>query len=359
MKILIITIAISSIISYLISAKATPFFILLSSKLGWTDKPNERKLHSNPVPVIGGIIIFISVISGLILSGLGAELIAKVSSLCIALVVIFITGMLDDKYNLSSKIRLVIQFLCAYIVVDNGIRIKSLYGLFNIGDLPNYLEYGLTIFIIMAVVNAFNLIDGINGLSGGYALINCILFAFLAFFVERYYIFGLLVTIIPALIVFLKNNLIKTKLFMGDAGSTAFGFLFATVGIILINSTSECCHPVSFAMVLLIVITLLLVPMVDSLRVYLFRFLNKKSIFSADKTHIHHITINNFSSHLKSTMLLYGLHLAIILNSILLYNTFSVFIITILNSALILAYCATMIKYNALSQIATKMRRAI
>jgi UDP-GlcNAc:undecaprenyl-phosphate GlcNAc-1-phosphate transferase len=223
-----------------------------------------------------------------------------------------------------------VQGLCAWAVAASGIRLTSLYGMFGFEDLNIYWQYGLTIVIITGVTNAFNLMDGIDGLAGGLALINIIILSVLSILLGQTTLFVMLIAIAGALLGFLKNNINPAKIFMGDGGSLTLGFLMASVGILLIEST-RIVHAVNINYVVLLVSTILIIPVFDSLRVYVSRVQRGNSPFKADKTHLHHLFLIFGLKHKWAALYILGLELIILFVGFLLgqFTTVSMSIVAV------------------------------
>jgi UDP-GlcNAc:undecaprenyl-phosphate GlcNAc-1-phosphate transferase len=205
-----------------------------------------------------------------------------------------------------------LQFLCAVALAASGIRLTSLYGMFGIHEINIYWQYILTVMIIAGVTNAFNLMDGIDGLAGGLAFINLIILSIISFVLKQYSIFVLLMALSGAIIAFLKNNINPAKIFMGDGGSLFLGFLMPSVGILLIEKAAII-KTIEVTNVVLLVSAILIVPVFDSLRVYMWRVQRGESPFKADKTHLHHLFLTLGLNHKRTSFFIYGLELIILI----------------------------------------------
>lgn len=203
-----------------------------------------------------------------------------------------------------------IQIVAALFVAGSGIRIESLNGLFGIHELPLFAQYALTILVITGVVNAFNLMDGVNGLVGGLALVNALVLALLTWVVHMPELTMLLLALAGGLVVFLKYNSNPAKVFMGDGGSMMLGFLFAAIAIKVLQMTHIQHKPA--ATLSLMVLTLFLIPVIDALRVFIFRFTKGLSILQPDKSHLHHLILIMGSSHSQVTGFIVGLQAVLI-----------------------------------------------
>jgi len=300
-----------------------PLMIKLSPVLGLVDVPNERKVHFQPIPAIGGLVITMSVIPVILLNPAAMRFVQEHIVIIGAMLVLLLTGILDDRFNLSPKLRLSVQLLCACSVTLSGIRIHSLHGIMGIYEIGDAASIILTTIIITGVTNSFNLIDGINGLAGTIALSNiCVLIAMSIFtnYTECLY---LLLPLAIGLSVFLKYNWKKASIFMGDSGSLLLGFFSAVIGIYYINRTAGSL-PGTSGKFTVIVTAYCLLPVADALRVFYCRYKKGKSIFQADKTHIHHILLKLNSEHSKATKKIISFHVLLIVGSMIAVQFLSV-----------------------------------
>jgi UDP-GlcNAc:undecaprenyl-phosphate GlcNAc-1-phosphate transferase len=282
----------------------------LAFRIGLVDKPNHRKLHDDSVPLTGGIAIALGTALSLLVNNTFMEAFQENIYMLSAALLLLIVGALDDRADIRPIYRLVIQFGCAYMIAASGLRISSLYGVFGIGEIPASLQYGLTIFVIVGVVNAFNLMDGIDGLAGSLAIVGLIVFSVLSYAFGRYEYTIVFIALIGAILGFLRFNLSKNKIFMGDGGSLFLGFILVVSGIRLIELTNTY-QNIDQSLILLIVISIFLVPVLDSIRVYAGRMSQGISPFSADKSHLHHLFLLTGLTHKFTT-------LAIVFSAILL-----------------------------------------
>lgn len=290
-----------------------PLLIKAAHRIGWVDKPNHRKIHSQPTPVVGGIGIAISAAIALLLTQSGIALLQQYPVLMGAAFVLLVTGVWDDRININPTYRLAVQLLCATALAASGIRLSSLYGILGIYGLPEAWQYALTIVIVMGVTNAYNLIDGIDGLAGGIAFINLAIMAFISYRLGAFSLMLLLVAMAMAALVFLKHNLHPARIFMGDGGSLVLGFLMPAAGILLIEKSNALPQALPVQEVVAMVAALLALPVFDSLRVYIWRIRRGQSPFKADKTHLHHLILQSGITTPKTTYLLYAAQLLLFL----------------------------------------------
>lgn len=270
------------------------------------DAPGGRKIHVQTVPSMGGIgFILASLFSLLIWMDLQqlAELRFVLSALCLMLFV----GVRDDLVELTAWQKLGAQLVATYIVVLLAdIRISSLYGFMGIHELPLLLSYGLTLFAIILITNAFNLIDGLDGLAGTVSMVVLFFLGWWFLSVDKMAFSMLSFTLAGGVLSFLVFNWHPAKLFMGDSGSLSLGFTLAVLVIKFtdLNGTMVGFEGFKFQAPLATSLALLIIPLYDTARVSLKRTLKGKSPMSPDKSHVHHFLMRGGLRHDQVTILL-------------------------------------------------------
>ncbi len=285
-------------LSLLLTLLCTPIIKRMAIKINLVDKPNLRKIHTNNVPLIGGVSIVFSVLMVMLISRNSLSFFREYLSIFSAAFVVLIVGIIDDKNDIKPKYKLVIQLLLSFLIALSGIRIFSFYGLFGIYEIAIWLQYLLTIIVITGVVNAFNLIDGVDGLLGALSLLGFTMFLLASIYYNDYYLGLLSVVFIGAIIGFLKFNLSREKIFMGDSGSLFLGFILVTLGIQLMGK-QVISQEYNYGYVFLILVAFFSIPVLDSLRVYMGRIKRGNSPFLADKSHLHHLLLGAGLTHKK------------------------------------------------------------
>ena len=303
------------ITTYVISLSIVPLVIAFVRTYDLLDVPNSRKMHDTPTPSMGGIAVIISVLStsmiaaGLI--GVGDITFILFSFLCFG-----ILGFVDDWKDISAKFRLVCQVLFGSLSYFLGIRLDNFYGVLGIHEVSPLSSFILTVGFIVLVVNAYNLIDGIDTLAGGIIVIN--LGVFTAFFVLTHNLGFALISVIAigAVMGFLKYNLHPAKIFLGDSGSLPLGMLMSLFTLKALSFLGEGNHLIVESNWLIpLLVALNAVPVLDTLRVFVLRILKGRSPFIADKNHLHHIYLKNDFGHLKSALAIHFTHIVIIVFS--------------------------------------------
>jgi len=308
----------SLICSLVIAIAAIPTIIRISYLKHLYDVPDDRKVHGKAIPTLGGLAIFAGfAISMSIFAPNNIEFL-QYQYLYAALLIIFFTGIQDDILSISPLKKLLGQIIAAALVVlMGGVKLTSMHGLFGIEEIENSWSILLTIFTLLVIMNGSNLIDGINWLSGGVAIVVSL--AFGAFFIVngRYELAIISSSLIGGILGFMWFNKTPAKIFMGDTGSLIIGLVNGVLCIyfININGTSA---PLTFEASPIFAFGILIVPLFDTLRVFLWRMLRGKSPFSPDRNHIHHRLLELGNSHMKSSVIIV---LANILVIVFLYFT--------------------------------------
>ncbi|MDB2597291.1 undecaprenyl/decaprenyl-phosphate alpha-N-acetylglucosaminyl 1-phosphate transferase [Schleiferiaceae bacterium] len=269
-------------------------------KLGLVDEPNERSSHSKIIPRVGGLAIFLPyLVLGLGFYLTGYDYLQLNSGYWVGLSAIVALGTLDDRLDLGSSLKFFVQFaIAAYYVLSTGNYVDNLYGLFGVGALPSWLGIGLSIITVVYLINAVNLIDGVDGLAAGISLLALYLFSTLMGSGEHLITFAFIGI---GLIVFMGFNYSeKRKIFLGDAGSLSLGFIMATFAIEFLHSGNA--HHVHLNLNPVIVAILILgYPVADTIRVFAIRISLGLSPFNADRRHMHHVLLDKGFTHFGVT----------------------------------------------------------
>ena len=294
--------------SYFLDLFSSLYFLAVRTK-NIMDEPGGRKIHATNVPTLGGVGLFASFALSLIIFGISInltrpDLISLLSLIGATLILLFL-GMQDDLIAIPPKKKLVAQSIASAIVIFvTDVRIVSFDGLLGLGELPYTISVVFTFFVFILVINAFNLIDGIDGLAGSIALIgSCTLGIF--FLQNEQSLLALICFILIGstlgfLTFNLSNNPIR-KLFMGDSGSMFIGFLLAYLGISFLKVNTKVDIPMPAPNAPIMLLAILSFPLLDTLRVFTIRAMEKRSPFSPDRNHIHHRLLHLGLSHKQST----------------------------------------------------------
>lgn len=295
-----------SIASMIIVSFVIPKIVLISRKGNLYDEPNHRKLNTNPVPTLGGIGIYLGIIISTLVFTHGMEF-GVLKYIYLVITILLCIGVFDDIFNISAYIKLAYQIGISVLLISFAeVRITNLHGLIGFYELNHVLSYLITIIIIVGLINAINLIDGIDGLASGICLVATITLGILESYIGDMEYAILAFAAAGSLLAFMFFNVFarKNKIFMGDTGSTILGAIIALLVIdvceadILNHQEFIIVSPVSF------VLSVLIIPVFDTLRVLLSRVFNGRSAFKADNTHMHHWILKFGFTHLHVTLIM-------------------------------------------------------
>jgi UDP-GlcNAc:undecaprenyl-phosphate GlcNAc-1-phosphate transferase len=265
------------------------------------DMPEARKVHTTPVPRVGGIAMGGGIFAALLLGGTSIH---AMPALLAGITILLCFGVWDDWKSLGAAPKFAGQALAALVaIVWGGVGIASLTFADRV-DLPAWVAFPLTFFFLLGGTNAFNLADGLDGLAGGMAMLCFCGTALLAFTVDNAALCGIAVVFVGAVIGFLRFNTHPARVFMGDSGSQVLGFAAAVLAILL---TQDPQAPLSTALPLL----LMGMPIIDTVTVMTERLLAKRSPFKADRRHLHHRLLALGLEHWQAVSILYVLQTAL------------------------------------------------
>jgi UDP-N-acetylmuramyl pentapeptide phosphotransferase/UDP-N-acetylglucosamine-1-phosphate transferase len=274
----------------------------------YDDSSHFRKQHTNTIPRLGGVAIFVGFTITLLLFGLTAKTI-PVNYVLAACIILFAMGLKDDLFGVNPGTKVVIQLVTAFIlVVPGNIRLSSMYGVFGIYNIPYISSVALSILTIIFIINAFNLIDGIDGLAAATGIISNSVFSAMFIYTEQYEMATISLAITGAIIGFLKFNITPAKIFMGDTGSLLIGLVSAVVAITFIEANKIHSYYTPYTPKIYsapaLAMAILIVPIFDALRVFVVRVAKGKSPFRADSNHVHHRMLKLGCTHLQTTGIL-------------------------------------------------------
>lgn len=270
------------------------------------EEPNQRSSHTVNTPSLGGIAFYIVITLGLyFLKGCDDYNIAP--HIMPGLMILFIVGLKDDLTVLAPLTKMVGQLAAViFVLLNPAFHFTVLNGFLGIQSVSIFVSIPLSVFVMVAIINAFNLIDGIDGLASIVGIIIFSICGFLFYKMGLYFFFYIAVILIGSLIAFLRFNLSSSKkIFMGDTGSLILGFIIATmvIRLLAVNPIRLKMLPFQLENLPLVILALLIVPLFDTTRVFTVRLIKKRSPFSPDRNHIHHILIDYLHlSHKKASV---------------------------------------------------------
>ncbi|PTF73109.1 glycosyltransferase family 4 protein [Staphylococcus chromogenes] len=296
------------IFSMIVSLILTPIVIAVSKKLDIVDRPNFRKIHTKPISMLGGSAILLSFFIGI---WLGAPIEREIKPLLLGAIVIYLVGLIDDLYDLKPVLKLIGQIIAASIVVVYGVTIDFIS--IPIGPTIHFgwLSIPITIFWIVAITNAINLIDGLDGLAAGVSTIALVTIAFIAILQGNIFIIMICSVLIGSLLGFLVFNFHPAKIFLGDSGALLLGFIIGFLSLLGFKN-------ITFIS-LFFPIVILAVPFIDTLFAMIRRVKRGQHIMQADKSHLHHKLLDLGYTHRQTVILIYAMAIMFSVVSVILY----------------------------------------
>lgn len=295
-----VKILLSFVCAFLLAFLSTPFVKKLAKKIGAIDIPKDkRRMHTDSVPLIGGLAIFLGF---LVSTALFAEIDIKIIAILSGALIMVMLGVFDDKYALGAKFKLMIQIIAAAIPVIAGVRIERIILPFlKSGGIEfGWLAYPITILWIVALTNAVNLIDGLDGLAAGVSAIASFSMFLIALMQGNYVIAVMSAALVGACCGFLPYNFSPASIFMGDTGSTFLGFVMASLsvlGLFKIHAIISFAVPfIAFG-----------IPIFDTSFAIFRRIKEHRPIMSPDRGHLHHRLVDMGFSHKQAVLIIYAI----------------------------------------------------
>ncbi|MGB0887361.1 MAG: glycosyltransferase family 4 protein [Vicingaceae bacterium] len=293
--------------AFMIVLLSTPSFIKIAKiKHLFDDPSDDRKIHTRKVPLMGGMMIFAGTLFSFLL-WLPVNDIGVIKYLVPSLLIMFFVGMKDDIIGTAPVKKLAAHIFVAFIMILMAeVKLTSLHGIFGINTIPEWAGIMLSVFTYIVIINAFNLIDGVDGLASGVGLIAATAFGFWFYYAGNLTYSVLAFSLAGALLGFLRFNFNPAQIFMGDSGSLTIGFLFAVLAIGLVEHTSkELPEVIKNVSKPLLAMSILVFPLIDTIRVFTLRAIKGVSPFTADRNHIHHRLIDLGLSHKQTVVIIY------------------------------------------------------
>ena len=315
----------------LLAGVLIPQILLIAYRRKLFDEVDERKIHKGLIPRLGGI-AFVPVILLSIALTIAANIISgspqfgnvffNNSLLMIALFcslqLLYLVGIADDLIGIKYRAKFVVQIVCAVLLISAGCWFTTLAGSLGIENMPSWMGMPFTAIVIVFIINAMNLIDGVDGLSSGFCITACAIFSAVFFKAGDMMMFILSMALIGALIPFFMHNVFgeRSKMFIGDGGTLVMGAVMSifVVRVLGVGSPVAQFWDQSHAGMSAVAFTLavLCVPVFDTLRVMVTRMLQGRSPFHPDKTHLHHMFIDLGFSHVGTTFSIILLNLTVV-----------------------------------------------
>ncbi|HHW58113.1 MAG TPA: undecaprenyl/decaprenyl-phosphate alpha-N-acetylglucosaminyl 1-phosphate transferase [Clostridia bacterium] len=300
----------SFIVAFIVSFFATPFAKKIAFSIGAIDIPNEeRRIHTQPIPRLGGLAIFLGTIFSILLF---LPKSSETIGIILGSAIIAVLGLLDDKFGLKAKFKLLGQLVAAVVLILSGIRIDWLSNPFGGGliYLKSWVAIPLTLFWVVGITNTMNLIDGLDGLAAGIAVISSGSLFIVSLLNGRFATAVISIAIAGAALGFLPYNFNPAKIFMGDTGSMFLGFVLAAISI-------QGAVKSAAAIAIAVPILALGVPIFDTAFAIIRRLINGRPIMEADKGHLHHRLLEKGLTQRQVVLVLYAISLVLGVSAVL------------------------------------------
>ena len=304
------------LLSAVTSISMFPWALKFARKHGIVDNPNARKLQRVPIPVFGGIVVYAGILMGGIVLSIWMWNWVLFYGL-IGMTIMMIIGIWDDQKDISALLRLFIEIvLVTAFIMLTGVYIDDLHGLWGVDALDPWVGIPLSIFAGVGLINAVNLIDGVDGYSSGYGMMACVLFGTCFWTVWSTTMVCMMLIMIGALLPFFMHNVfgVKSKMFIGDGGTLMLGMMMTVCVFYALSSTQPCDKLDDEGLSLpAFSLAVLCIPVFDTVRVMTMRILRGSSPFKPDKTHLHHLFIDMGFSHLGAALFILFLNFMVVM----------------------------------------------
>ena len=334
------------LVALLATLLATPLAKCIAQHLGAIDKPDERRINKVPIPRMGGIGIALGLVAAVAVQVAGTKLLGwptvfvphmqlqgvDYKLLTVAVVIVFLTGAIDDVRNLKPRQKLLGQILAACVAAASGLVIGNVANPFTAELIPiGWLAYPITVVYLVAFTNVINLIDGLDGLAAGITAISCAAMFYLSYEAHQIDAAVLACILAGCCLGFLRYNFNPASIFMGDCGSNMLGFLLGVIALLGVNR-------VAAATTLIVPLVIAGVPIIDTFAAIVRRRRGHTAISQADTGHIQHRLIKQGFDQRQAALMIYGWSIllaagAIIMTKVALPLRFVVFILLVSVSA--------------------------
>ncbi|OUO96711.1 MraY family glycosyltransferase [Barnesiella sp. An22] len=346
----IINVSLVFVLCVFLAGIVIPQILLIAFRRKLFDVPDERKIHQGAVPRLGGIafkpVIFFSVFLLLgidmmvghteVLSEIGKDAQPLFFGFC-SIIVLYLVGIADDLIGVKYRAKFFVQVLCGVMLIAGGVYLDDLTGVLGVHELPTWIGYLLTVLATVFIINAINLIDGIDGLASGLCSIACLFYGVIFFLFEKYIYSMLAFATLGVLMPFFYYNVFgkvehHKKIFMGDTGSLTIGMMLCFLSIRLVQCGADEGGKILNPMIL--AFSPLIIPCFDVVRVYLHRVRNGKNPFLPDKNHIHHKLIAIGMKQRTVMILIIAVSLLFTLGNILLSKYIEINLLLVIDIAI-------------------------
>jgi len=334
-------------LSAVLSLVAIPVIVRISKAKGLMDQPNDRTSHTVSIPSLGGVAIFAGVVLGITMLVPPKYADGPLRYIIAAAFILFLVGQKDDIIGMSWQKKLIAEIIASLILIVFGnFRFASLFGLGGIHEIPFWISAVISVIVFVGLINAFNLIDGIDGLASGIGIMASFIMGGWMYLIDIKGMAVLAWSLTGSLLPFFYFNVFgkKNKIFMGDTGSLLIGLLMALFAVAISGRERPEIQSFYIKATPSVVIAILIYPLFDMIRVVTLRLIKGKSPFVADRNHIHHLFLDAGFSHRRSTffiLILNAMAIAwalIFRNSSILFVGFTLLAFAIMATMIIRAY---------------------
>ncbi|MCR5573690.1 MAG: undecaprenyl/decaprenyl-phosphate alpha-N-acetylglucosaminyl 1-phosphate transferase [Bacteroidaceae bacterium] len=315
------TLIILAFLSLTVTTITFPYVLRYARRHKIVDNPDARKLHRLPVPVLGGVAVYAGILAGCLAMWLLVRG-ASISWSLLAMTTMLVMGVWDDMKNLSPILRLLVQFgIVGAYMGFTGYYINNFYGFLGIHEISPWVGIPLSLIAGVGTINAINMIDGVDGYSSGFGIMACACFAAIFIAVGQSVWSCLAVIVASSLMPFFFHNVfgVKSKMFIGDGGTMMLGFLMTIFGLGAMSLRRGLELEAQGIGIIAMTLSVLCIPIFDTLRVMIVRMLRGLSPFRPDKSHLHHLFIDMGFSHLGAAISILSMNLVVILVWLLLW----------------------------------------
>lgn len=295
-------------VAFVATTLVYPYVLAFAKKHNIVDNPSARKLQRVPVPVMGGTAVFIGFVVAVFVGYLFYPD-PQILKLMALLLVMYAIGVWDDMKDVSVAFRFLVELVVVWMmIILLEVEVNNFYGFFGVYDIPDVVSVPLSLVAGVGIMNAINLIDGVDGYCCSYGVMACVAYAIIFYFAGNITLVALALIGIGALIPFFFHNVFgkTSKMFMGDGGSLMLGTLLAYFTFTALTTGRRCdlTFTESGLSLAALCLAILAVPVFDTLKVMIFRVIRGQSPFHPDKTHLHHIFIEMNFSHLSTSFMI-------------------------------------------------------
>lgn len=306
----------SALTAMLVSILVYPLGLHYARRHNIVDNPGARKLQRVPIPVFGGVVVYSGIVAGNLYLSLMIES-PVMSWTMLAMTVMLVIGTWDDIKDLPPTGRLLVELLVVGgFILATGNIINNFHGLWGIHELPAYVSIPLSLLAGVGIINAVNLIDGVDGYASGYGMMACLFFGIMFWTVWSPRIVCMNFIVMGALLPFFMHNVfgVKSKMFIGDGGTLMLGTLMAVLVFCALTGETRSCRLETINVgMLAFTLAVLCIPVFDTLRVMTARIVRGNSPFHPDKTHLHHLFVDMGFSHLGAALFILMLNVGVVL----------------------------------------------